>query len=499
MIAPSEFDYKTSKTYSSKVLVKDTPEYEIARRNNASAATPNRYPQEIHIVQDTSDISRALKRASDLGVTVGVRSGGHLYSCGALVHDGILIDTTHLNRTPQYDGSTQEVVFGPAIRVRELALFLDERKRFMPYGHSPTVAAGGYLLAGGQGWFHRGWGATCQSFVTKLEIVVPDGRTVIASRTENQDLFWAARGSGTGFFGVVSRFWCRTVPASRIWIRVLTFEIGELYTPILTWAVEASRKTPKMGTDLNVGLGWSLPDGRKPHEVPESEGIPKDAKLIATCLNTVYADTEEEAKVLLANYADDKVPEELRNALVFSQPAMPVTVNEMFGAPEGFAGTGDPGPGMRWQINSIVNDPSVPLPQLLAAIKPAITELPTLKSASVVTLASIVADEQDAAFSVAQDMYISSFTGWTDTSLEPAVNTHMKERYRALLPVSSGMYMADFNVVDDYANSNPLSDTALDKFLTIREKWDPKGLFPNYKRFIETHKRVTALRKFARL
>lgn len=35
-----------------------------------------------------------------------------------------------------------------------------------------------------------------------------------------------------------------------------------------------------------------------------------------------------------------------------------------------------------------------------------------------------------------------------------------------------------------------MSDTALAKFLKIRQKWDPKGLFPNYKKFIETHDKI---------
>lgn len=35
-----------------------------------------------------------------------------------------------------------------------------------------------------------------------------------------------------------------------------------------------------------------------------------------------------------------------------------------------------------------------------------------------------------------------------------------------------------------------MSDTALEKFLEIRRKWDPQGLFPNYKKFIETHERI---------
>lgn len=35
-----------------------------------------------------------------------------------------------------------------------------------------------------------------------------------------------------------------------------------------------------------------------------------------------------------------------------------------------------------------------------------------------------------------------------------------------------------------------MSDTALAKFLEIRQKWDPKGLFPNYKKLIITRDKI---------
>jgi len=38
-----------------------------------------------------------------------------------------------------------------------------------------------------------------------------------------------------------------------------------------------------------------------------------------------------------------------------------------------------------------------------------------------------------------------------------------------------------------------MSDTALAKFLKLREKWDPQGLFPNYKKFIETHEKINRM------
>ena len=38
--------------------------------------------------------------------------------------------------------------------------------------------------------------------VIGLDIVTADGKLVHASEKENADLYWAARGSGGGFFGV---------------------------------------------------------------------------------------------------------------------------------------------------------------------------------------------------------------------------------------------------------------------------------------------------------
>jgi hypothetical protein len=72
-------------------------------------------------------------------------------------------------------------------------------------------------------------------------------------------------------------------------------------------------------------------------------------------------------------------------------------------------------------------------------------------------MADILPDEEDAAFSLPQQLYISSFTGWKDPKLQPGIYDHMRQRYRRILPVACGMYVADFDVTCDDANVSRVS------------------------------------------
>lgn len=345
--------YTTTPEYSGKILLRGTEDYERCRRMNPSADIPKRFPREIHLPESPSDVSQALKRATELNTSVGVRSSGHIMNFPSAIQDGILIDTLNLNRRIEYDPVSQEICFGPSCRVEELAAKLKEINRFFPHGHAPTVGSAGFLLAGGQGWFLRGWGATSQTWITKIEMVVPDGRTVIASRTENRDLFWAARGSGLAFFAVVTRFWGRTIDRSTMWETILKFEINtDNYMALMTWAIERGRDTPKYGTDLNLTIDY--PEKYDPSYT--TDDLPKNGKLHLTLNLLCYCDTLREARILLSAY--EKFTPEVRDALISLEPVQERTFEHVFNRKRGFLGNGKQ---ERWQINSILNDPNVPL------------------------------------------------------------------------------------------------------------------------------------------
>lgn len=92
------------------------------------------------------------------------------------------------------------------------------------------------------------------------------------------------------------------------------------------------------------------------------------------------------------------------------------------------------------------------MPQLLDAVKPALCDLQTRRSSAFVCVCDIVPDENESALSIPQQYYISTITGWTDTSLEPGIKQAVRDRYRKALPVSCGTYIADYDVTCDDAN-----------------------------------------------
>lgn len=483
--------YTTTPTYSKKVLKRGDADYEKCRRMNPTAHKLDRYPQEIHVAETPADVAKALARAHELGVCAGVRSSGHIFHVPSLIQDGILIDCVNLNRNIGYDPVSQEVSFGPASRVEELAAKLKEVNRFFPHGHAPTVGSAGFMLAGGQGWFFRGWGATNQTWITKIEMVVPDGRTLIASRTENTDLFWAARGSGQGFFAVVTRFWGRTIKRSNMWEKMLKFEINdENYIDLMTWAIEAGRETPKYGTDLNITIDWK----EKYDPRFTTEAIPEGATLNLTLNLQCYTDTIKEARTLLSAY--DKQPPRIQEALLESRPVHPQTVEQIFARKRQFLSNSSQ---EKWQINSIMNDIKVPLPVMLEKIRPCLLRLPTRTSSVFACHCDVEVDEDDACISLPQDLYISTITGWTNPQLEPAIMKPMREYYRNAFSVAVGMYITEFDINNEEANTKVLSDSALARFLQIREKYDPKGLFPTYKYFVKTHEKINKLQAQSKL
>ena len=103
---------------------------------------------------------------------------------------------------------------------------LNEYNRRIPHNDAPAVTAGGYYQSGG-------WHETIRlhgfasDYVVGIEIVLDDGKILTIfddlkklNKNKNKkkdckykkDLLWAIRGSGGGSFGVITKYYIKTIP-----------------------------------------------------------------------------------------------------------------------------------------------------------------------------------------------------------------------------------------------------------------------------------------------
>ncbi|EEU38448.1 uncharacterized protein NECHADRAFT_88594 [Fusarium vanettenii 77-13-4] len=419
--------------------------YDQLRRKFFNQRVPDIHPTEIASPTTTAEVVAAVKRAREHGWKIGVRSGGHLFFCSALLDGGLLIDTRNLNQDIEYDPATKVASISPGHKVADVTKYLEARGRFFPAGHSRSVAVGGFLLAGGQGCFLRGWGYTASNWVTQLEVVTSEGETVIATP-----------GSGQGYFGVITRIWVSTIPTRRLFDTTIIVDSTDIFKPLLKWVLETSKKVPKYGVDLFYCTFYA--DKDDPNGGHESA-----AKRVFFAINeTIFADSFDEAKVLASPW--NVVPDEFKKYIVTTVPLVERTWEELWGLQESFQPQGN---GERWNVDSILVDPKASDDELIDAITPALYDLPSRLSSGTFCPMDYYPDEADQALSLPQKTYVSTMCCWKDPKQDAAVDKWLLDAYTKAEKVSCGV----------------MTDSALKKWLGIRSKWDPSETFIGHRGF----------------
>ncbi|EYE90816.1 FAD-binding oxidoreductase [Aspergillus ruber CBS 135680] len=198
-----------------EIIWRDSATYEHARFERVyNLLRPNRYPAAIVRAKSESDIVEAVRLAHSKGLRIAVRSGGHSFAVWSVRDHSILLDLGDY-REVTVDAAKREARVSPSTQSNlDLQLMKDYGLMFGG-GHCPDVSLGGYLLQGGIGWNCRNWGWGCEQ-VKAVDVVTADGRLVHCNTEENSDLFWAARGAGPGFPGIVTRFHLQLHPAPKV-------------------------------------------------------------------------------------------------------------------------------------------------------------------------------------------------------------------------------------------------------------------------------------------
>lgn len=86
------------------------------------------------------------------------------------------------------------------------------------------------------------WGWACESVVA-IDAVTANGQLVRADTNTNKDLFWAARGGGPNFPGIVTRFHLQTRSAPRVMRSSVYVYPLEYYKMAMNWALKVRSRS----------------------------------------------------------------------------------------------------------------------------------------------------------------------------------------------------------------------------------------------------------------
>jgi FAD/FMN-containing dehydrogenase len=421
--------------------------YEEARRATLwNARLPHRYPDLIVQAHDVYDVVGAVRLARAEGMRMGICSGGHSWSGNHLREGGMLLDLSRLDEV-HIDARALRATAGPGRAGSSLLGLLGKEGLFFPAGHCKGVAIGGYLLQGGFGWHSRALGLGCMS-VLGVDLVTADGDLVHASPEENADLYWSARGSGAGFFGVVTRYHLRLHARPKvIGFALQTFPIGML-EEVFRWAHAVGPEVPA-AVELQLMM------------TQQSDALRGPAiEMVAP----VFAD--EPAAALEA--VDFMNKSALRGRAARAIPFLPASLDMLY---EGVM-THYPDH-HRWAVDNMWTHAS--FDELLPGLLRIARTLPPPPSHMLWLNWAPPPDRPDMAFSMEDSVYIALYGGWKDPDDDARHASWAQDRMGEMAHLASGCQLADENLGQRPARF--VSDAHLERLDAIRAARDPQGRF----------------------
>lgn len=426
--------------------------YEPARRDSVwHQRVPDRYPEVIVQAADADDIKAALAYARSHGHKVNIKSGGHSFAASHLRDGALLLDVSRLNHA-SIDAANMTAVAGPGKGGSLLMADLQAQNLFFPGGHCKGVCLGGYLLQGGYGWNSRIYGPACES-VTALDVITADGEEVHCDADNHPELYWAARGAGPGFFGVVTSFYLKVYPRPAVCgtsVYVYPLEVAD---EVYTWARNVSADVDRR-VEMQIIATASVAE----------MGLDIPAIVMAS---PAFADSEEEAKEALAVFETCPV---IDRALV-KNPYMPTDLPTWYDVVmthylEDHRYTAD----NMWTSASAED--------LLPGIRNIVDTLPLSPSHFLWLNWGPSPARQDMAYSVEDEIYLALYGSWKDPADDEKYGDWARSNMAAMSHLATGIQLADENLGQRPARF--ATDEAMARLDKARATYDPDNLFNSW-------------------
>ena len=154
-------------------------------------------------VASVDDVVTVVQFVRQRGLELSIKGGGHNIAGLALTDGGVTLDMSGL-RHVEVDVAAGTAAVQPGCTLADVDRATQEYGLATTLGFVSETGVAGLTLGGGFGYLTRQHGWTVDDLL-EVEMVTADGEVIRASRSSNEDLFWALRGGG-GNFGVVTEF-----------------------------------------------------------------------------------------------------------------------------------------------------------------------------------------------------------------------------------------------------------------------------------------------------
>lgn len=418
-----------------------------------NARKPPRHPDVIVGATSAADVQAAVRYARQHGLKVTARGGGHHWS-GVALQEGLVIDLSGLDQV-NIDPAARIADVGPGVTNRELARALAEHGLAFPVGHCPTVPVSGYLLGGGFGWNSGAWGIACFS-VESVHVVTAEGELLRASETQHADIYWAARGAGPAFFGVVTSYRLRLQRLPRaITTSTWTYRLEDVGT-LERWI---SSSQPVLPRNVEFSLLMSSAPPTLAHR----------AAKVVTAVVTVFADSVDEARIVLGSVAAGAP----HGALV-TNLNMPTPFEALFE----LNGAAFPH-NRRYAADTYWSAANASI--FLETLAARVSEAP---SPACMALGVILPPPEpgapglpDAAFSMLAPVFGCFYAVWDDADDDELNLRWLRQTSECLAPITLGHYIGEAHLEDGAHLPRSFSPAAWARLERGRAKYDPEGLF----------------------
>jgi FAD/FMN-containing dehydrogenase len=183
------------------LLTSDSPAYDETRA--IWNAMIDRRPALIVRCASEDDVVTAVSFAKEKGLLTSVRGAGHNIAGNAVAEGALMIDLSGM-KSVRVDPAKRAARVQPGATLGDVDAATQAHGLALPVGINSTTGIAGLTIGGGFGWLSRKHGLTIDNLIS-AEVVTAAGERVMASASENSDLFWGIRGGG-GNFGIVTSF-----------------------------------------------------------------------------------------------------------------------------------------------------------------------------------------------------------------------------------------------------------------------------------------------------